>query len=106
MAATVLHPLMQAQMSCRWGQGGRQTLPLLQTLDLTGNSLTGSLPASWGQASSMSSLINLGLAKNNFNGSIPPQWGLDSNSQPRFSQLKNMTVRPGKTEGGMCFQRA
>ncbi len=81
---------------CRWGQGGRQTLPVLQTLDLSGNSLTGFLPASWGQNSAMSSLKTLDLQKNNFSGSIPASWGVGAANQPRFSQLTALAVRPGR----------
>ncbi len=83
-------------LGCRWGQGGRQTLPLLQTLDLSGNSLTGTLPSSWGQNSAMSSLKMLDLQKNNFSGSIPASWGDSAANQPRFSQLTALAVQPGR----------
>ena len=74
---------------------------MLQTLDLTGNSLTGTLPGTWGKDSAMSSLTSLGLAKNNFSGTIPAEWGTNANNQPRFSQLANVTLLPGRKNLGI-----
>ena len=92
-------------LGCRWGQGGRQTLPVLHTLDLSGNSLTGTLPGNWGQDSAMSSLVTLDLQKNNFSGSIPASWGVSAANQPRFSQLTGLAVQPGEAAASQHLQK-
>ena len=68
---------------------------MLQTLNLSGNSLSGTLPAAWGKDSAMGSLVTLDLAKNNFSGSIPAEWGTGHNNQSRFSQLAALIIGPG-----------
>ena len=82
-------------MSCSWGVGGRSTLQVLQTLNLSGNSLSGTLPPVWGKDSALGSLTTLDLAKNNFSGSIPADWGTGPNHQPRLSQLGMLIIGPG-----------
>ena len=69
---------------------------MLQTLELSGNSLTGTLPSSWGQDAAMSSLKNLALQKNSFSGSIPTAWGVTAANQSHFSQLTFLSIQPGE----------
>ena len=68
---------------------------MLQTLNLSGNSLSGTLPAVWGKDSALGSLTTLDLAKNNLSGSIPAEWGTSPSGHPRFSQLGALIVGPG-----------
>ena len=85
---------------------------MLQTLNLSGNSLSGTLPAAWGKDSAMGSLVTLDLAKNNFSGSIPAEWGTGHNNQSRFSQLAALIIGPGAhmhartCSAGMLSQQA
>ena len=46
----------------------------LQELDLHSNQLTGTLPATWGQAEAWSNLTTMAIFKNSLSGTIPASW--------------------------------
>ncbi|KAK9786691.1 hypothetical protein WJX73_001504 [Symbiochloris irregularis] len=61
-------------------------MPALQTLDLAGNKLTGTLPASW---SNLSMLTTLVIGSCSFTGPLPEEW----TSAPGLARLTTLDAR-------------
>jgi Leucine-rich repeat (LRR) protein len=53
---------------------GDQSFGNLQTLDLTSNRLTQTLPAAWGRTDGFPNLTSLQLRNNQISGSLPSTW--------------------------------